>query len=650
MTAKLETPARGRRGWGCALGIALALLLVAWLTWTGWQAYTRVQHLRANLSALQALADPGTLMDLRPQDLAGLHDRVVALDDDVQALTRTARPLLFVTPVLGWLPKVGPEAAQASALLDMASATSGAARAALDALAPVLTAWQDGGNNQGLLPRLTPALAESAPQFAGVTQQLAAAAAARARLDPAQLSPRSQALIAQFDQALPLLQTLTAGAQVAPALLGADGPRRYLLLAQNNDELRGTGGFISGVGLLTLNQGRMDATLQDSYAVDDWTNPHPDAPEPLLQYMKAEVLALRDANWWPDFPTSARAAQAIYAQDQKVTTDGVVAFDLDFVRSLVAALGPLQLPGYQEPVTGDNIMHAMRTVWAQPVDAAGTVEQAQTSDWWSHRKDFMGDLMQGALAKVQSGEVAPGPLAWVIKEALEKRQLQVWVNDPAVETLLANNHWDGAVDPGAGDFWMVVDSNVGWNKVNPRITQNISYTVTLAGDAAPRAELVIDYRHTSPPSDQPCVHEARYGDSYEDMMNRCYFDYLRVFVPAGATLHTSAGLEPGTGVVGPVNNGVQSWEGYLVLPPGATRQVRFVYDLPQTVIQDGRYTLRMQKQAGAQPWPVTVTLRTPPGTTVRPLAPGAVVEEGRVVWSLQLDQDQELGIGDGREK
>jgi hypothetical protein len=645
MTDELKTPARAYRRWGCTLGFVLALLLLAWLAWTGWQTYTRVQRLQSNLGALQALADPGTLMALQPQDLVGLRDQVQALDDDVQALARTARPLLFVAPALGWLPKAGPEAAQAAPLLDMASATSAAARLALDALAPALAAWQDETSDQGLLPRLVPALTTAAPQFAEVALKLDAAAAARARLEPAQLSQRSQSLIEQFDKALPLLQTVAKGVQVAPALLGAEGPRSYLLLAQNNDELRGTGGFISGVGLLRFDQGRMDATLQDSYAVDDWSNPHPDAPEPLLTHMKAEVLALRDANWWPDFPTSARAAQALYAQDQKVTTDGVVAFDLDFVRALVAALGPLQLTGYQEPVTGDNIVTAMRTVWAQPVDAAGTVEQAQTSDWWGHRKDFMGDLMQGALAKVQSGAVAPGPLAWVIKEALEKRQLQVSVNDPAVETLLANNRWNGAVDPGPGDFWLVVDSNVGWNKVNPRITQRISYTVTLAEDGPPRAEMVIAYQHASEPSDQPCVHEARYGDSYEDMMNRCYFNYLRVFVPAGATLRESTGLEPGTETVGPVSGGVQSWEGYFVLPPGATQQVRFVYDLPQTFDQDGRYTLRIQKQAGAQPWPVTVTLNTPPGQEMQPITPGAVVEDGRMMWSLQLDRDQELVVG-----
>lgn len=625
MTDQPHAPARGRRRWGCAAVGVVALLLLAWLAWTGWQTYTRVQRLQTNLGALQALADPTTLMDLQPQDLVGLRTQVAALDDDVQALARTARPLLFVTPALGWLPKVGPEAAQAAPLLDMATQTSGAARLALDALAPVLAAWQDESTGQGLLPRVVPALAEAAPAFQQVAEKLAAAQTARAQLDPAQLSQRSQSWIAQFDRALPLLQTVTQGVQVAPALLGAEGARSYLLLAQNNDELRGTGGFISGVGLLKFDRGRMDAALQDSYAVDDWTNPHPDAPEPLLKYMKAEVLALRDANWWPDFPTSARAAQALYAQDQKVATDGVVAFDLDFVRALVSALGPLELPGYQEPITGDNIVTAMRTVWAQPAEAGGTVEQAQTSDWWGHRKDFMGDLMQGALAKVQSGEVKPGPLAWVIKEALEKRQLQVSVNDPAVEALLAQNHWNGAVDPGAGDFWMAVDSNVGWNKVNPRITQSISYTVTLADDAPPRAELVIDYQHTSPPSDQPCVAEARYGDTYEDMMNRCYFDYLRVFVPAGSTLRTSSGLQPGSESVGPAKDGVQSWEGYFVLAPGATHQVRFVYDLPQTINQAGNYTLRMQKQAGAQAWPVKVTVVRPSGEPVQ--------------WTGLLDRD-----------
>ena len=78
MTDELKAPAYRRRRWGCALVGVVALLLLGWLAWTGWQSVQRVQRVQANLSALQALADPSTLMELQPQDLLGLRDQVAA--------------------------------------------------------------------------------------------------------------------------------------------------------------------------------------------------------------------------------------------------------------------------------------------------------------------------------------------------------------------------------------------------------------------------------------------------------------------------------------------------------------------------------------------------------------------------------------------
>ena len=77
--------------------------------------------------------------------------------------------------------------------------------------------------------------------------------------------------------------------------LGADGPRTYLLLAQNNDELRATGGFISGAGHVTIDRGKITSLiLKDSYAVDTWDQPHPEPPGPLRKYMATDLWVLRD--------------------------------------------------------------------------------------------------------------------------------------------------------------------------------------------------------------------------------------------------------------------------------------------------------------------------------------------------------------------
>ena len=95
----------------------------------------------------------------------------------------------------------------------------------------------------------------------------------------AKLAPQ----LAHLSRLLPLARVGLKGAQVAPSLLGMSGPRTCLVLAQNSDELRPTGGFISGAGHARLDKGQIaEAKLGDSYAVDNFEQPH---PEPRSRYV-----------------------------------------------------------------------------------------------------------------------------------------------------------------------------------------------------------------------------------------------------------------------------------------------------------------------------------------------------------------------------
>ncbi|MCA1554618.1 MAG: DUF4012 domain-containing protein, partial [Chloroflexi bacterium] len=82
------------------------------------------------------------------------------------------------------------------------------------------------------------------------------------------------------------------------SLVGFDGARSYLIIAQNEDELRATGGFISAVGLITVERGKVVASeFMDSYAVDNLGKPYPDPPDALRKYMLAYLWLFRDSNW-----------------------------------------------------------------------------------------------------------------------------------------------------------------------------------------------------------------------------------------------------------------------------------------------------------------------------------------------------------------
>ena len=368
-----------------------------------------------------------------------------------------------------------------------------------------------------------------------------------------------------------------------------------------------TGGFISGAGHVTVDRGKLtDLVLKDSYAVDNWDQPHPDPPAALRKYMATDLWVLRDSNWSPDFPTSADVARSLYAQDQGVATDGAFALDLEAVRQLVAAVGPLNVQGVAEPVTGENALQWMKRAWESPVGStAGPASGGGGDAWWSKRKDFMGELVKAALAKVQGGaDLDLIALARALYAALDARHLQAAVDDPTLAALLARQGWDGGVRPlKDGDFLSVIDSNVGFNKANLFVRQALDYQVLDAAGGL-EATLTITYTHTADPGADPrCDRNQGYGATYEALAARCYWDYLRVYVPGDSELIASDGLNaPATE---PAERGLSAFTGDFLLKPGEVHTVTLRYRLPSSVAVRP-YLLFVRKQAGTGALPLTV--------------------------------------------
>ncbi len=623
--------------------ILLALLVVtALLALRGLRAASAARSALSELRALQAL-DMNALTTLDPAALADMQGRFARLEADFAVISREAGPFLPLAGPVGRLAGYPAEGEAAPALLQMAQSAATAGRASMDGALPLATALNDPAGQGSALARLAPALQQTQSSWQEAEAALAAMAAARSQLDLTQLDPRIAGQLERLDRYLPLMQTGSALARLAPELLGVEGARTYLLLAQNSDELRATGGFISGAGLVQVDQGQLgEMDFTDSYTIFNPDIDHPLAPPDLEQAMDAQILLFRDANWSADYPPSARVAQALYQLDTGAATDGVIAFDLEATQRIVAALEPLTLPGYPEPITAANVLTAMRQIWADPLATENTVAEAGKSDWWLYRKDFMGDLAGAARARLESGQVDFGQLARALYTSLQEKHVLVTVNDPATATLLAEAGWSGAVTPGDGDYLLVVDSNVGWNKVNSLVQRTTNYSVAPQADGSLLADLELVYRHQGEASDQPCEHVARYGDSYEEMMRRCYFNYIRVLVPAGAELLSAEGFEQDQVTVKSGERDTTQLAGSLITPSGATRSVRLSYRLPSGLLSDDVYRLRVQKQPGTPALPVKVTLLAPPGEVWQPVAPGGQQTEEGVRVFFELSQDTEV--------
>jgi hypothetical protein len=421
------------------------------------------------------------------------------------------------------------------------------------------------------------------------------------------------------------------GARLGPSLpwlLGMDGPRTYLVLVQNNHELRPTGGFIAAVGRVSVDKGRLtDLDFADSYQFYSEQSTYPPAPQPMRDHMAIELLVMRDANWSPDFPTSAQMARALYAQETGVQVDGIFTVDLNAVKLLVGALGALDVPGADEPITADNIEEQVIRFWEKPATSDNVISDGWDIDWYTKRKDFVPAIAKAALERVQSG-ADYGALLAAAQAAMDARSIQGWVNNPQVQGVLNAAHWDGGLQPVAGaDFLAVVDTNMGYNKVDAAMQRALEYSVTwpqTAGEGA-LATVSITYTHPITTPDPGCNPAPHYGSTYADMIARCYFDYVRVYAPAGSELVTAKGVDGATITSRRGERGTQEFAGFFVLPPGGQQQVTFTYHLPAGLTPDN-YRLILQRQSGTQPLPVLLNI----GDVVQ----ASTVSEGRLDWAL----------------
>jgi len=633
--------------------IALLVIVTGWLAFRLYRVWRAASALRGDVQAARALVGQG-VQEADPREVASL---VRAAREDVEALEAAAGPFLRLAPHMGWVPRYGPTIQAAPVLLDVAGDLTAAAEGIVEPLMPLVERVEGGTSAEtSIIQEATVTLARARPQLEAAMTAVQDAQSARESLDVEALHPRVRGWVAELDAYLPVMEEGVRAALLAPELLGAEGPRTYLVLVQNEDELRATGGFISGVSRLRVEGGQLEVTpFEDSYAVDDFSQPYPEPPEPLRELMLADLWVFRDSNWSPDFPTAAQKAIELFTISRDVTVDGVVALDQRAISLLLGPLGPLQVEGAAGPITGQNVLEVARRAWA-PGDEAD-------ADWWRQRKDIMGQVLDAAMGRLEGGlnrEQLVG-LSRAAVKALGEKHVLVYLEDSEAAALVHELGWDGALAHPQGDYLMVVDHNVGFNKVNAVVEERLSYAVDLTDADRPRATLTIHHRHPVQGWRGPCSQKPRYGATYEDLIRRCYYDYVRVYAPPGADLlgatpHPVPGsiMLSGERLQGEVE--VSQGEGgktvlstFLVLRPGERLETTFEYALPEGAIEeteDGwRYRLTVQKQPGTDARPVEVALKLPAGAEVVASDPPAAERARDVLtYAMDLATDRQLDV------
>lgn len=642
--------------------LAGALLLLLWLGIKTWRVYGAAQSLMSVEQEVRELM-AGGVSAVEPDAAESL---VLGAREDIVTLYQELGFIRLIAPYLGWVPRLGPTLVASPHLLDMADAGSEAGALAVSSLKPALGVIQQESFSAARMGELLPILAAAAPDLAAAQAALSRYQVARQSVaesvEPEALPWRVRQLLQLSDEWLPLAEDGLRLAPLMPSLLGQDGPRRYLILAQNEDEMRATGGFITGAGVLTVQGGQIvDLAFSDANQVDNWRDkPYDFPPQPLYDFMGTELFLFRDANYWPDYPTSAQKAMDLFVYGQDAPPlDGAIAIDQEFLRLLVDATGPVPIPGTNQQISANNLLETLR--------AARDIQEGQeVGEWVQNRKAFLGGFATAIQAKLESdfGSIDPVKLARNLTDAAEKRHLLIYMRDPNLAAALAENGWDGRLpEAPPGDFWMAVDANMGFNKANILVDRALDYVVSLEGQ--PQATLTLAYRHTGTASDEPCYQgveeEFEQASDYLTLADQCYWNFFRVYAPAGSRLlDSSRHAVPGEtlfrgvgwdseGITLDDTSSLSTFGNLLLLPRGEEATAYFHYELPAEVVTneegDSVYRLTIHKQPGQRPEPLRLTMALPAGSTVVEAVPApSWLEAAQVVYELNLETNMEIMI------
>ncbi|MAF80675.1 hypothetical protein CL628_01540, partial [bacterium] len=308
--------------------------------------------------------------------------------------------------------------------------------------------------------------------------------------------------------------------------------REYLLVFQNNHELRATGGFIGSIGLVHVDRGVLeDIDVQTVYDPDGQLKEFIAPPDPLTPI--TDRWYLRDANWFIDYTVSARKIADFFEQEGGSTVDGVIALTPDVLQGMLEITGPIEMPTYDVTVTADNF---------------AAVTQEQVTYFYDKElnrpKQFLADLTPILLNRVLASE-GRDPLAvlGIFTRLLQEKDMLVWLRDEDEAARIARLGWDGALPEEHPGLLSVINSNIGGHKSDQFVDQEIDYRTSVQGDGVVEATVTIRRTHNGPTEALPLEYPDGENPAYKDNVI-----YQRVLVPAGATLLEARGFTPAADV------------------------------------------------------------------------------------------------------
>ena len=345
----------------------------------------------------------------------------------------------------GMLPWFGANFAAVTDATVAADTTLNAVAPLLDSsgsLSPALFAPKDGRIDVAAIAEAFPDLDRAAATVKSAKDGLAA-------IDRDQLVPQLAAPLDDAGTALEALASALGGASdaaaILPEMLGSEGTRNYLVLVQNNAEVRALGGIPGALVVLAADEGALKLVDHGSSSDIGRFKPALEVDKEQEQIYTTRLGAyVQNVNLTPDFPTAASTASRMWELKNKGSDiDGVLSIDPVALGYLLDATGPIRLEdldsisGQLGPLpttlTADNVVPTLLS------DVYREIEEPAMQD--AYFAAVAGEVFSG----FTGGDIDAAQMVKALRKGAEENRLLVWSGDDSEQKVIAGSSLGGAI-------------------------------------------------------------------------------------------------------------------------------------------------------------------------------------------------------------
>lgn len=604
-TTKKQSKKSSKLKW-ILLSIFVFIILTASVAGAiGYYAYTVAMEIEVKSQTLKAKAQE-TYGLFKGQNLPAVAANIDQMEGELKDIEKTYKKLAFTK----YVPVARTYYLDGEAGFNAANTGVMAAKKSINAITPYADVLGftgegtfTGGTAEDRLKVILETLDKVTPILDDISKDLQTIERELAKIDPnrypekvkdtevrsliTQAQGFSNAAVLALTEYRPIIEQL-------PAIAGGKGERKkYLILFQNDNELRPTGGFLTAFAVVNVENGKVEAEKSDDiYEIDKKLTKKEPIPAELGRYLTTEkFLNLRDMNISPDFKVSMDKFFENYLKikGEPTNIDGIIAVDTHFLTNLMKVLGPVEVPGYGT-FTAEN---DARCDCPQIIYVLSEIITKPTPYLREDRKGILGPLMRALLTKAYTApkQVWPALFGEGLNSVFNKHAQFYFMNEDA-KTAVEKANIAGrmtAPDNTETDFLAIINANLGGAKSNLFVGYDVKQEVSEPKDGMIEKKVTITYKNSHKADN--CNLEAG-----QLCLNSTLRDWTRLYVPKGSELVTAEGfLEEARTYE---ENGFTVIDGFFTLEPLGSTKLTFTYKVPYTGTKD--YKVQLWKQGGIE--------------------------------------------------